>query len=104
MPRGRFEIFKNPYRLVVDLDLVYAQPMLILKKLFQIKYIPKLISKRNPSQVARNVVKFTLLIITTKTSITLPDKMCDQISDAVLDAHLKQDPNAKVACGKFEAK
>lgn len=27
--------------------------------------------------------------------------MCDQISDAVLDAHLKQDPNAKVACGKF---
>ncbi len=28
-----------------------------------------------------------------------PDKMCDEISDAVLDAHLKQDPNAKVACG-----
>ncbi|XP_013164755.1 PREDICTED: S-adenosylmethionine synthase isoform X2 [Papilio xuthus] len=27
-----------------------------------------------------------------------PDKMCDQISDAVLDAHLKQDPDAKVAC------
>lgn len=29
-----------------------------------------------------------------------PDKICDQISDAVLDAHLKQDPNAKVACGE----
>lgn len=29
-----------------------------------------------------------------------PDKMCDMISDAVLDAHLAQDPNAKVACGK----
>lgn len=27
------------------------------------------------------------------------DKMCDQISDAILDAHLQQDPNAKVACG-----
>ncbi|XP_041970242.1 S-adenosylmethionine synthase isoform X2 [Aricia agestis] len=27
-----------------------------------------------------------------------PDKMCDQISDAILDAHLMQDPNAKVAC------
>ncbi|NXY25370.1 METK1 synthase, partial [Atrichornis clamosus] len=26
------------------------------------------------------------------------DKICDQISDAVLDAHLRQDPNAKVAC------
>jgi len=27
-----------------------------------------------------------------------PDKMCDQISDAILDAHLKQDPDARVAC------
>jgi len=27
-----------------------------------------------------------------------PDKICDQVSDAVLDAHLKQDPYAKVAC------
>ncbi|MBL4583425.1 MAG: methionine adenosyltransferase [Pseudomonadales bacterium] len=27
-----------------------------------------------------------------------PDKMCDQISDAILDAYLTQDPNARVAC------
>ena len=27
-----------------------------------------------------------------------PDKICDQISDAVLDAILKQDPNGRVAC------
>ena len=27
-----------------------------------------------------------------------PDKMCDQISDAVLDAIYKEDPNARVAC------
>ncbi|MFR8001540.1 MAG: methionine adenosyltransferase [Hydrogeniiclostridium sp.] len=27
-----------------------------------------------------------------------PDKICDQISDAVLDAILKEDPNAHVAC------
>ncbi|GFN96858.1 S-adenosylmethionine synthase [Plakobranchus ocellatus] len=27
-----------------------------------------------------------------------PDKICDQISDAILDAHLRQDPNAMVAC------
>lgn len=26
-----------------------------------------------------------------------PDKICDQISDAILDAHLAQDPNARVA-------
>ncbi len=30
--------------------------------------------------------------------------MCDQISDAVLDAHLKQDPDAKVACGEYNTK
>ncbi|MEN8159798.1 MAG: S-adenosylmethionine synthetase N-terminal domain-containing protein, partial [Myxococcota bacterium] len=27
-----------------------------------------------------------------------PDKMCDQISDAVLDAMLAQDPGSRVAC------
>lgn len=30
-----------------------------------------------------------------------PDKICDQVSDAVLDAHLEQDPDARVACGTF---
>jgi S-adenosylmethionine synthetase len=27
-----------------------------------------------------------------------PDKMADQVSDAVLDAIIKDDPNARVAC------
>jgi S-adenosylmethionine synthetase len=27
-----------------------------------------------------------------------PDKMCDQISDAILDAHLSADPDSRVAC------
>ena len=27
-----------------------------------------------------------------------PDKMCDQVSDAVLDAHIAQDPGSRVAC------
>ena len=26
-----------------------------------------------------------------------PDKLCDQIADAILDAHLSYDPNARVA-------
>lgn len=30
-----------------------------------------------------------------------PDKLCDQISDAILDACLKRDPNAHVACETF---
>ena len=27
-----------------------------------------------------------------------PDKLCDQISDAILDSFISQDPNARVAC------
>jgi S-adenosylmethionine synthetase len=27
-----------------------------------------------------------------------PDKVCDQISDAILDAHIAEDPNSRVAC------
>ncbi|MBQ7353080.1 MAG: methionine adenosyltransferase [Clostridia bacterium] len=30
-----------------------------------------------------------------------PDKICDQISDAILDAMLAQDPNSRVACETF---
>ena len=30
-----------------------------------------------------------------------PDKVCDQISDAVLDEVLSKDPNARVACETF---
>ena len=30
-----------------------------------------------------------------------PDKICDQISDAVLDAVLKEDPTSRVACECF---
>ncbi len=33
-----------------------------------------------------------------KLELYISDKICDQVSDAVLDAHLKQDPGAKVAC------
>lgn len=31
-----------------------------------------------------------------------PDKICDQISDAVLDAILMQDPDGRVACETCE--
>ncbi|MBQ6174223.1 MAG: methionine adenosyltransferase, partial [Clostridia bacterium] len=30
-----------------------------------------------------------------------PDKLCDQVSDAILDAILEQDPTARVACETF---
>ncbi|KAL6739916.1 hypothetical protein Aduo_013314 [Ancylostoma duodenale] len=40
----------------------------------------------------------TFLFTSESVSEGHPDKMCDQVSDAVLDAHLAIDPDAKVAC------
>ena len=39
-------------------------------------------------------------ILFTSESVTEghPDKICDQISDAILDAMLAQDPMSRVAC------
>jgi len=39
-------------------------------------------------------------ILFTSESVTEghPDKLCDNVSDAILDAHLAQDPHARVAC------
>ncbi len=38
--------------------------------------------------------------ILTAESVTAghPDKLCDAIADSILDACLKEDPNARVAC------
>lgn len=33
-----------------------------------------------------------------------PDKLCDQVSDAILDAHLAQDPYSRVACESLATK
>ena len=46
------------------------------------------------NRIIKNVLVFRLSILL----FCCLDKMCDQISDAVLDAHLQQDPDAKVAC------
>ncbi|XP_067375806.1 S-adenosylmethionine synthase isoform X1 [Channa argus] len=43
------------------------------------------------------VPEVTISFLRTRLAST-ENKICDQISDAVLDAHLKQDPDAKVAC------
>uniref|UniRef100_A0A8D3BFI9 S-adenosylmethionine synthase n=1 Tax=Scophthalmus maximus TaxID=52904 RepID=A0A8D3BFI9_SCOMX len=41
---------------------------------------------------------FVAALVKSNGSTIVLNKICDQISDAVLDAHLRQDPNAKVAC------
>lgn len=42
-----------------------------------------------------------ILFTSESVSIGHPDKVCDQISDAILDACLKEDPNSRVACEVF---
>ncbi|MDD5455728.1 MAG: methionine adenosyltransferase [Candidatus Margulisbacteria bacterium] len=42
--------------------------------------------------------KDTFLFTSESVSEGHPDKMADQISDAILDAHLKEDPDSRVAC------
>ena len=39
-----------------------------------------------------------LMFTSESVSMGHPDKMCDQISDAILDAMLAQDPASRVAC------
>ena len=42
-------------------------------------------------------------IFTSESSVSEghPDKVCDRISDAVLDAFLAEEPEARVACETF---
>ena len=42
--------------------------------------------------------KMTYLFTSESVSEWHPDKVCDQISDAIVDAYLAQDPHSKVAC------
>ena len=60
-----------------------------------IKYTNKLRKFLNTVIVKND---FTKIDLTFFKNNYFTDKMCDQISDAVLDAHLKSDPDSKVAC------
>ena len=46
-------------------------------------------------------MKEKVLFTSESVSIGHPDKVCDQISDTILDECLKQDPNSRVACECF---
>ena len=43
-------------------------------------------------------MEFRKIITSESVGAGHPDKICDQISDAILDECLKQDPNSRVAC------
>ncbi len=53
---------------------------------------------KNKSTVTSNFKLSSYQFTSESVSEGHPDKIADQISDAILDAYLTQDPNAKVAC------
>merc|ERR1712227_373883 len=52
-------------------------------------------------KIPRKMSNSTFLFTSESVGEGHPDKICDQVSDAILDAHLAQDPRAKVACETF---
>ena len=50
---------------------------------------------------SKNAKKMTYLFTSESVSEGHPDKVADQISDAILDEFLRQDPKSKVACETF---
>lgn len=54
-------------------------------------------SQFNPQSAIHDQHEESFLFTSESVGEGHPDKMCDQISDAILDAYLKVDPNAKVA-------
>lgn len=53
---------------------------------------------RGDSEVSFNYIIMKHYISAESVTCGHPDKMCDQISDAILDACLKEDPDSRVAC------
>ena len=58
----------------------------------------RIAKKSSPDNLRRRKSMEKLLFTSESVTEGHPDKMCDQISDAVLDALLEQDPMSRVAC------
>ena len=57
----------------------------------------RIAKKSSPDNLRRRKSMEKLLFTSESVTEGHPDKMCDQISDAVLDALLEQDPMSRVA-------
>jgi S-adenosylmethionine synthetase len=55
-------------------------------------------------QLSLNKMSETFLFSSESVNEGHPDKICDQVSDAVLDACIREDPLSRVACGKLNFK
>jgi S-adenosylmethionine synthetase len=52
----------------------------------------------HPSGDMENAASVSFLFTSESVGEGHPDKICDQVSDALLDAHLRQDPFSHVSC------
>ncbi|GJZ26936.1 S-adenosylmethionine synthase 3 [Tanacetum coccineum] len=59
---------------------------------------PEAVELLNRIQLVINNMAETFLFTSESVNEGHPDKLCDQVSDAILDACLEQDPESKVAC------
>lgn len=81
-------------------SLVYPERRFVYPGKVQIKLMSAL-QRQSPSTATSNITFMAspqYFYTSESVSEGHPDKMCDQISDAVLDAILARDPNARVAC------
>ena len=60
--------------------------------------------QQNSQQLTLNKMSETFLFSSESVNEGHPDKICDQVSDAVLDACIREDPLSRVACGKLNFK
>ena len=58
-------------------------------------------ARRYPRESAHTIQEPRKLVTAESVRAGHPDKFCDQIADAILDAHIEQDPDARVAVEAF---
>ena len=63
--------------------------------------LPTARQRRSTANRSVKVANNDFLFTSESVSEGHPDKVCDRISDAVLDAFLTEEPNARVACETF---
>ena len=76
----------------------FIRKMRELIVLFVVTLCARLFGRFLIPQIVRKEIKMRSLFTSESVTEGHPDKICDQISDAVLDECLRQDPQSRVAC------
>ncbi|KAK1387403.1 S-adenosylmethionine synthase [Heracleum sosnowskyi] len=82
----------------MDMDTLEKRLMNFLRHLRVGMKNQRLLHQQQQMNSSGNIKMETFLFTSESVNEGHPDKLCDQISDAVLDACLAQDPDSKVAC------